>query len=143
MRNGDKMLDPGTIIGLLIAVAVIGVFFYVLFLCMKKDNKELDKILSGLTKEDTDRLLMAGYVDYEGNYNFVVKTSYIYDIVKKQGNVEVKLLFIDDSSGDYRTDIVNMSEEVFNQKGLYTGKFVKSLHNKNSHVWLKTKDILE
>ena len=50
MRNGDKMLDPGTIIGLLIAVAVIGVFFYVLFLCMKKDNKELDKILSGLTK---------------------------------------------------------------------------------------------
>ncbi len=139
-------MEDGYLLGLLIAVLFCGLIVVILVIENKKTIKKIENIKSMVAKEKMELLENTKFYNYESNNNFLVGTSYIYDIVEEETRVEIMLLYKiipNNKSGiDYDLDSVYMSKDDFREKKLKVGMCVKTLHNTAPQVWLKVKEIL-
>lgn len=139
-------MEDGYFLGMLVAVVICGLIVVIAVISNKKNIKEIENIKSTLPKEKMELLENTKFYDYESNNNFLVGTSYIYDIVEEETRVKIMLLYKkipNNKSGiDYDIDFVYMSKDDFRGKNLKVGMCVKTLHNTVPQVWFKVKEIL-
>lgn len=131
--------------------AVFGICFCILIVVIavfasKKEKKKIEKIKSQVSKENMEVLSNSKYYNYEPNNNFIIGTSYIYDIVEEEKRVKIMLLYPviprNKNDIDYNIDSVYMSKEECENKKLKVGMCVKTLHNTAIEVRFKIKEIL-
>ncbi|MCR5146495.1 MAG: hypothetical protein K6B70_04020 [Clostridia bacterium] len=131
--------------------AVIFAFLFIIFIIIcailaKKRRKKIANILSQISDSNM-QLLNTKYEIYEPNNNFLVGTSYIYDIAYEEQRVQLFLVYRrpSDRKKDigYDLDTVYMSNEKFEEKKFQTGMCVKTLHNRAVEAAYKVKEILD
>lgn len=140
-------MEDGYFLGLLFGLGICGVIVLMVVIANKRNKKEIEKIKSTVSEANLKKLESSGYHNYEANNNFVVGTSYIYDIIDEGTRLKVMLLYRNiprnNAELDWATDFVFVSKEDFDSKKLKVGMCVKTLHNTAVEVNLKVKKILE
>ena len=140
-------MEDGYMLGLLFAVLFCGLIVVIVINENKKIIKKIENIKSMVAKEKMELLENTKFYKYESNNNFLVGTSYIYDIVEEETRVEIMLLYKkipnNKSGSDYDLDSVYMSKDDFSGENLKVGMCVKTIHNTAPQVWFKVKEILD
>ena len=118
----------------------------VLSICMsvKYEDQRNDTFAIEAAKHGTSE---SQYHNYESNNNFIVGTSYIYNVIDEKERVKIMLLYHKTPCNKYDTDFnideVYMSKEEFAAKKIKAGICVKTLHNTAPEVKFKIKEILD
>ena len=140
-------MEDGYIEGAIIFAFLFVVFIIFCIILGKRRRKKIEKILSQISDSNMQLLSNTNYEIYKHNSNFLVGTSYIYNISHEEKRVQLFLIYRrpSDRKNDigYDLDTVYMSKEKFDEKKLQTGMCVKTLHNRALEVAFKIKEILD
>jgi aminopeptidase-like protein len=132
----------GAIVGVLICILIT----IIVIIANKGAKKKIEKIKSQVPKEIINVLSTSKFYNYEPNNNFLIGTSYIYEIVEEPARVIIKLLYhkIPFNKHDIDFDIgeLYMSKEECEKHSLCVGECVTTLHNTAPEVRFKIKEIL-
>ncbi len=123
-------------------LAVITVIVVSVLYSGKKSTAKLEQILLRIPETDKCRLRASSFYEYGPNANFLIGTSYIYNVVPNTERMEVQLLYFQPIKKEFVLDAVHMSTEDFQKKNLQVGSCVTTLHNRAGEVAFKIKEIL-
>ena len=130
----------------LVAILSLVVCIVVLSIISKVEKKQIEKVKRKMSKEDIEKIGNPEFQIYEENNNFLIGTSYIYEINEDTNRYEIKLIFGYDSFfkpiKEFVTYTVYMDKETFKQKNLQVGQIVKTLHNRSGYELYGIKQIL-
>ena len=130
----------------LVAILSVVVCIVVLSIISKVEKKQIEKIKRKMSKEDIEKIGNPEFQIYEENNNFLIGTSYIYEIKEDTNKYEIKLIFGYDSFfkpiKEFVTYTVYMDKETFKEKNLQVGQIVKTLHNRSGYELYGIKQIL-
>lgn len=130
----------------LVAILSVVVCIVVLSIISKVEKKQIEKIKRKMSKEDIEKIGNPEFQIYEENNNFLIGTSYIYEIKEDTNRYEIKLIFGYDSFfkpiKEFVTYTVYMDKETFKEKNLQVGQIVKTLHNRSGYELYGIKQIL-
>lgn len=130
----------------LVAILSVVVCIVVLSIISKVEKKQIEKVKRKMSKEDIEKIGNPEFQIYEENNNFLIGTSYIYEINEDTNRYEIKLIFGYDSFfkpiKEFVTYTVYMDKETFKQKNLQVGQIVKTLHNRSGYELYGIKQIL-
>ena len=130
----------------LVAILSVVVCIVVLSIISKVEKKQIEKVKRKMSKEDIEKIGNPEFQIYEENNNFLIGTSYIYEIKEDTNRYEIKLIFGYDSFfkpiKEFVTYTVYMDKETFKQKNLQVGQIVKTLHNRSGYELYGIKQIL-
>ena len=94
-----------------------------------------------------EKLQTSKFYLYEENNNFLVGTSYIYDINEDINRYEIYLIFCLDNVNEpvngFMIDKIYMDKNKFKSMNLEVKQFVKTIHNKSSQSAYKVKEIMD
>ena len=123
-------------------LAVITVIVVWVLYAEKKSTTKLEQILRCIPETDQCRIRESQFYEYKPNANFLIGTSYIYNVIPNADGMEVQLLYFHPRYRTFALDTVHMSKEDFQKKNLQVGSCVETLHNRASEVAFKIKEIL-
>ena len=130
----------------LVAILSVVICIVVLSIISKVEKKQIEKIKRKMSKEDIEKIGNPEFQIYEENNNFLIGTSYIYEIKEDTNRYEIKLIFGYDSFfkpiKEFVTYTVYMDKETFKEKNLQVGQIVKTLHNRSGYELYGIKQIL-
>ena len=130
----------------LVAILSVVVCIVVLSIISKVEKKQIEKIKRKMSKEDIEKIGNPEFQIYEENNNFLIGTSYIYEIKEDTNRYEIKLIFGYDSFfkpiKEFVTYTVYMDKKTFKEKNLQVGQIVKTLHNRSGYELYGIKQIL-
>lgn len=130
----------------LISILAVAMCIVVLSIILKVEKKQIEKVKKKISKEDLEKIESSGFQIYNENSNFLVGTSYIYEIKEDSNRYEIKLIFGYDSffkpAKEYATTTVYMDKESFKEKNLQVGQIVNTLHNRSGEALYRIKQIL-
>lgn len=130
----------------LVAILSVVVCIVVLSIISKVEKKQIEKVKRKMSKEDIEKIGNPEFQIYEENNNFLIGTSYIYEIKEDTNRYEIKLIFGYDSFfkpiKEFVTYTVYMDKETFKEKNLQVGQIVKTLHNRSGYELYGIKQIL-
>lgn len=130
----------------LVAILSVVVCIVVLSIISKVEKKQIEKVKRKMSKEDIEKIGNPEFQIYEENNNFLIGTSYIYEIKEDTNRYEIKLIFGYDSFfkpiKEFVTYTVYMDKETFKEKNLQVGQIVKTLHNRSDYELYGIKQIL-
>ena len=81
----------------LVAILSVVVCIVVLSIISKVEKKQIEKVKRKMSKEDIEKIGNPEFQIYEENNNFLIGTSYIYEIKEDTNRYEIKLIFGYDS----------------------------------------------
>lgn len=130
----------------LISILTVAMCIVVLSIILKVEKKQIEKIKRRMSKEDIEKIGNQEFQIYEENNNFLIGTSYIYEIKEDKNRYEIKLIFGYNSffkpAKEYATTTVYMDKESFKGKNLQVGQIVNTLHNRSGEALYRIKQIL-
>lgn len=136
----------GSFAGLLIGIAICGLFAVMILISVNYSNKKKIQIRSTIPPLLLAEMNRVGFQPYPPNRNFMVGRSYIYDVVEEGNRFQIKLLFRHEPTTYAKTgdsfDSVYMDKQTFIQSGLRVGMLVNTLHNENPQYQMKVAQIL-
>ena len=138
------MLELGQIC--LIAILSVVICIVVLSIISKVEKRQIEKIKREMSTEDIEKIGNPEFQIYDENNNFLIGTSYIYEIKEDKNRYEIKLIFGYDSFfkpiKEFVTNTIYMDKETFKEKNLQAGQIVKTLHNRSGYAPYGIKQIL-
>ena len=140
-------MEKGYWTGIILGICFCGLITIIIVIENKRYKNRIEKIKSEIPKNNMEKLKNSQYHNYESNNNFIVGTSYIYDVIDEKERVKIMLLYHKTPCNKYDTDFnideVYMSKEEFATKKIKAGICVKTLHNTSPEVRFKIKEILD
>ena len=121
----------------LITVIVVRVLYV-----ENKSTTKLEQILRCIPETEQCRIRDSQFYEYKPNANFLIGTSYMYNVVPNGDRMDVQLLYFHPRYSRFVLDTVHMSREDFQKKNLQVGSCVTTLHNRAGEVSFKIKEIL-
>ena len=142
-----RILEKGYWTGIILGICFCGLITIIIVIENKRYKNRIEKIKSEIPENSMEKLKNSQYHNYESNNNFIVGTSYIYDVIDEKERVKIMLLYHKTPCNKYDTDFnideVYMSKEEFAAKKIKAGICVKTLHNTAPEVKFKIKEILD
>ena len=140
-------MEKGYWTGIILGICFCGLLTIIIVIENKRYKNRIEKIKSEIPENSMEKLKNSQYHNYESNNNFIVGTSYIYDVIDEKERVKIMLLYHKTPCNKYDTDFnideVYMSKEEFAAKKIKAGICVKTLHNTAPEVKFKIKEILD
>ena len=142
-----RILEKGYWTGIILGICFCGLITIIIVIENKRYKNRIEKIKSEIPENSMEKLKNSQYHNYESNNNFIVGTSYIYNVIDEKERVKIMLLYHKTPCNKYDTDFnideVYMSKEEFAAKKIKAGICVKTLHNTAPEVKFKIKEILD
>ena len=142
-----RILEKGYWTGIILGICFCGLLTIIIVIENKRYKNRIEKIKSEIPENSMEKLKNSQYHNYESNNNFIVGTSYIYNVIDEKERVKIMLLYHKTPCNKYDTDFnideVYMSKEEFAAKKIKAGICVKTLHNTAPEVKFKIKEILD
>lgn len=142
-----RILEKGYWTGIILGICFCGLITIIILIENKRYKNRIEKIKSEIPENSMEKLKNSQYHNYESNNNFIVGTSYIYNVIDEKERVKIMLLYHKTPCNKYDTDFnideVYMSKEEFAAKKIKAGICVKTLHNTAPEVRFKIKEILD
>ena len=142
-----RILEKGYWTGIILGICFCGLLAIIIVIENNRYKNRIEKIKSEIPENSMEKLKNSQYHNYESNNNFIVGTSYIYDVIDEKERVKIMLLYhktpCNKYDTDYDIDEVYMSKEEFAAKKIKAGICVKTLHNTAPEVKFKIKEILD
>ena len=142
-----RILEKGYWTGIILGICFCGLLAIIIVIENNRYKNRIEKIKSEIPKNNMEKLKNSQYHNYESNNNFIVGTSYIYNVIDEKERVKIMLLYHKTPCNKYDTDFnideVYMSKEEFTTKKIKAGICVKTLHNTAPEVKFKIKEILD
>ena len=142
-----RILEKGYWTGIILGICFCGLLEIIIVIENNRYKNRIEKIKSEIPKNNMEKLKNSQYHNYESNNNFIVGTSYIYNVIDEKEKVKIMLLYNKTNCNKYDTDFnideVYMSKEEFAAKKIKAGICVKTLHNTAPEVKFKIKEILD
>ena len=140
-------MEKGYWTGIILGICFCGLLTIIIVIENKRYKNRIEKIKSEIPENSMEKLKNSQYHNYESNNNFIVGTSYIYNVIDEKERVKIMLLYHKTPCNKYDTDFnideVYMSKEEFAAKKIKAGICVKTLHNTAPEVKFKIKEILD
>ena len=140
-------MEKGYWTGIILGICFCGLLTIIIVIENKRYKNRIEKIKSEIPENSMEKLKNSQYHNYESNNNFIVGTSYIYNVIDEKERVKIMLLYhktpCNKYDTDYNIDEVYMSKEEFAAKKIKAGICVKTLHNTAPEVKFKIKEILD
>lgn len=140
-------MEKGYWTGIILGICFCGLLAIIIVIENNRYKNRIEKIKSEIPENSMEKLKNSQYHNYESNNNFIVGTSYIYDVIDEKERVKIMLLYHKTPCNKYDTDFnideVYMSKEEFAAKKIKAGICVKTLHNTAPEVKFKIKEILD
>ena len=140
-------MEKGYWTGIILGICFCGLITIIIVIENKRYKNRIEKIKSEIPENSMEKLKNSQYHNYESNNNFIVGTSYIYNVIDEKERVKIMLLYHKTPCNKYDTDFnideVYMSKEEFAAKKIKAGICVKTLHNTAPEVKFKIKEILD
>ena len=140
-------MEKGYWTGIILGICFCGLITIIILIENKRYKNRIEKIKSEIPENSMEKLKNSQYHNYESNNNFIVGTSYIYNVIDEKERVKIMLLYHKTPCNKYDTDFnideVYMSKEEFAAKKIKAGICVKTLHNTAPEVRFKIKEILD
>ena len=140
-------MEKGYWTGIILGICFCGLLTIIIVIENKRYKNRIEKIKSEIPENSMEKLKNSQYHNYESNNNFIVGTSYIYNVIDEKERVKIMLLYhktpCNKYDTDYNIDEVYMSKEEFAAKKIKAGICVKTLHNTAPEVRFKIKEILD
>lgn len=137
-------MELGELFAALIPVAVL---VLIILMVLRFENAKIEKIKQKLSSNELEKLQTSKFYLYEENNNFLVGTSYIYDINEDINRYEIYLIFCLDNVNEpvngFMIDKIYMDKNKFKSMNLEVKQFVKTIHNKSSQSAYKVKEIMD
>ena len=142
-----RILEKGYWTGIILGICFCGLLAIIIVIENNRYKNRIEKIKSEIPENSMEKLKNSQYHNYESNNNFIVGTSYIYNVIDEKERVKIMLLYHKTPCNKYDTDFnideVYMSKEEFAAKKIKAGICVKTLHNTAPEVKFKIKEILD
>lgn len=140
-------MEKGYWTGIILGICFCGLITIIILIENKRYKNRIEKIKSEIPENSMEKLKNSQYHNYESNNNFIVGTSYIYNVIDEKERIKIMLLYHKTPCNKYDTDFnideVYMSKEEFAAKKIKAGICVKTLHNTAPEVRFKIKEILD
>lgn len=140
-------MEKGYWTGIILGICFCGLLAIIIVIENNRYKNRIEKIKSEIPENSMEKLKNSQYHNYESNNNFIVGTSYIYNVIDEKERVKIMLLYHKTPCNKYDTDFnideVYMSKEEFAAKKIKAGICVKTLHNTAPEVKFKIKEILD
>ena len=140
-------MEKGYWTGIILGICFCGLLAIIIVIENNRYKNRIEKIKSEIPENSMEKLKNSQYHNYESNNNFIVGTSYIYNVIDEKERVKIMLLYHKTPCNKYDTDFnideVYMSKEEFAAKKIKAGICVKTLHNTAPEVRFKIKEILD
>lgn len=134
-------MEPGYGIGFLVAIVICGILTFLAFHEKRSIEKKIQSILNEMPEEIYYQLENANYEVCSDNANFMYGSSYIYEIIQKEGGVSVGVVY-NRPTQNAKTlpntlDYVFLSQEEYesNQNIVKEGVLVKTFHNRTNMAY--------
>lgn len=128
------------------ALIPVAVLVLIILMLLRFENAKIEKIKQKLSSDELEKLQTSKFYLYEENNNFLVGTSYIYDINEDINRYEIYLIFCLDNVNEpvngFMIDKIYMDKNKFKSMNLEVKQFVKTIHNKSSQSAYKVKEIM-
>lgn len=128
------------------ALIPVAVLVLIILKVLKFEKAKIDKIKQKLSSDELEKLQTSKFYLYEENNNFLVGTSYIYDINEDINRYEIYLIFCLDNVNEpvngFMIDKIYMDKNKFKSMNLEVKQFVKTIHNKSSQSAYRVKEIM-
>ncbi len=128
------------------ALIPVAVLVLIILMVLKFEKAKIDKIKQKLSSDELEKLQTSKFYLYEENNNFLVGTSYIYDINEDINRYEIYLIFcldnINEPVNGFMIDKIYMDKNKFKSMNLEVKQFVKTIHNKSSQSAYRVKEIM-
>lgn len=128
------------------ALIPVAVLVLIILMVLKFEKAKIDKIKQKLSSDELEKLQTSKFYLYEENNNFLVGTSYIYDINEDINRYEIYLIFcldnVNESVNGFMIDKIYMDKNKFKSMNLEVKQFVKTIHNKSSQSAYRVKEIM-
>lgn len=128
------------------ALIPVAVLVLIILMVLRFENAKIEKIKQKLSSDELEKLQTSKFYLYEENNNFLVGTSYIYDINEDINRYEIYLIFCLDNVNEpvngFMIDKIYMDKNKFKSMNLEVKQFVKTIHNKSSQSAYKVKEIM-
>ncbi len=128
------------------ALIPVAVLVLIILMVLKFEKAKIDKIKQKLSSDELEKLQTSKFYLYEENNNFLVGTSYIYDINEDINRYEIYLIFCLDNVNEpvngFMIDKIYMDKNKFKSMNLEVKQFVKTIHNKSSQSAYRVKEIM-
>ena len=129
------------------ALIPVAVLVLIILMLLRFENAKIEKIKQKLSSNELEKLQTSKFYLYEENNNFLVGTSYIYDINEDINRYEIYLIFCLDNVNEpvngFMIDKIYMDKNKFKSMNLEVKQFVKTIHNKSSQSAYKVKEIMD
>ena len=129
------------------ALIPVAVLVIIILMVLRFENAKIEKIKQKLSSDELEKLQTSKFYLYEENNNFLVGTSYIYDINEDINRYEIYLIFCLDNVNEpvngFMIDKIYMDKNKFKSMNLEVKQFVKTIHNKSSQSAYKVKEIMD
>ena len=129
------------------ALIPVAVLVLIILMVLKFEKAKIDKIKQKLSSDELEKLQTSKFYLYEENNNFLVGTSYIYDINEDINRYEIYLIFCLDNVNEpvngFMIDKIYMDKNKFKSMNLEVKQFVKTIHNKSSQSAYRVKEIMD
>lgn len=129
------------------ALIPVAVLVLIILMVLRFENAKIEKIKQKLSSNELEKLQTSKFYLYEENNNFLVGTSYIYDINEDINRYEIYLIFCLDNVNEpvngFMIDKIYMDKNKFKSMNLEVKQFVKTIHNKSSQSAYKVKEIMD
>lgn len=129
------------------ALIPVAVLVLIILMVLRFENAKIEKIKQKLSSDELEKLQTSKFYLYEENNNFLVGTSYIYDINEDINRYEIYLIFCLDNVNEpvngFMIDKIYMDKNKFKSMNLEVKQFVKTIHNKSSQSAYKVKEIMD
>lgn len=118
----------------IIGIAVVAVFAGVMYLFMKKENEELEKMVSNLTEEQKNTLKDNQVENYDEKKHTWTQRGMIGNVKDKGNKVKIQVLWYNTVMQNHELNTItlaaiNMKKDVFELHGLKAGSYVKVFIN--------------
>ncbi len=128
------------------ALIPVAVLVLIILMVLRFENAKIEKIKQKLSSDELEKLQTSKFYLYEENNNFLVGTSYIYDINEDINRYEIYLIFCLDNVNEpvngFMIDKIYMDKNKFKSMNLEVKQFVKTIHNKSSQSAYRVKEIM-
>lgn len=128
------------------ALIPVAVLVLIILMVLKFEKAKIDKIKQKLSSDELEKLQTSKFYLYEENNNFLVGTSYIYDINEDINRYEIYLIFcldnINEPVNGFMIDKIYMDKNKFKSMNLEVKQFVKTIHNKSNQSAYRVKEIM-
>lgn len=132
---------------ILAALIPVAVLVLIILMVLKFEKAKIEKIKQKLSSDELEKLQTSKFYLYEENNNFLVGTSYIYDINEDINRYEIYLIFCLDNVNEpvngFMIDKIYMDKNKFKSMDLEVKQFVKTIHNKSNQSAYRVKEIMD